>query len=177
MRSLANTNSYNDRNAVSHPDIRKKTPEPPLAESKYKWWESQEINLGSSINIFNEKDYNRKEKEIEKNVPEEKPKGFVRKVIDFFDLTLLRDPIFINILLGLSMASCVETNFSLILPIILKDMLQFETSDIAKIMSVIGFSDTIFRLVSAFIGDWCHRPPRVMYSVCLIVIIFTRTSK
>lgn len=133
--------------------------------------------MGSSINIFNEKDYNRKEKEIEKNVPEEKPKGFVRKVIDFFDLTLLRDPIFINILLGLSMASCVETNFSLILPIILKDMLQFETSDIAKIMSVIGFSDTIFRLVSAFIGDWCHRPPRVMYSVCLIVIIFTRTSK
>ncbi|CAH2092176.1 unnamed protein product [Euphydryas editha] len=175
MRSLTNTNGYNDRNAVSHPDIRKKTSEPPLAESKYKWWESQEINLGSSINIFNEKSHDKKEKEIIEIIPVEEPKGFLRKIIDFFDLTLLRDPVFINILLGLSMASCVETNFSLILPIILKDMLKFETSDIAKVMAVIGFSDTIFRLLSAFIGEWCHKPPRVMYSVCLIIIIFTRT--
>ncbi|XP_046978689.1 uncharacterized protein LOC124544261 [Vanessa cardui] len=176
MRALSGSNGIINRNAISHPDIRKETSETPLAESKYKWWESQEINLGSSINIFNETEYDKKEKELTKELPEEeKSKGIVQKIIDFFDLTLLKDAIFINILIGLSLASCVETNFSLLLPIILKDMLNFETSDIAKIMAVIGFSDTLFRLVSAFIGEWCHRPPRVMYLVCLIIIIFTRT--
>ncbi|XP_052738138.1 uncharacterized protein LOC112045998 [Bicyclus anynana] len=176
MRSLAIANGLQARNAISHPDIRKNSPDPPLAESKYKWWESQEINLGSSINIFNERDIpNRKEKVEDKPDFDGKSKSLFQKFVEFFDLTLLRDPIFVNILIGLSLASCVETNFSLLLPIILKDMLQFETADIAKIMAVIGFSDTVFRFVSPFIGEWCHKPPRVMYLVSLIIIIFIRT--
>lgn len=178
MRSLTIANRLHSRNAISHPDIRKNTPDPPLAESKYKWWESQEINLGSSINIFKEKDFaDRKEKTEDKLDTDEKSKSLVQRFIDFFDLTLLRDPIFVNILFGLSMASCVETNFSLLLPIILKDMLQFETADIAKIMAVLGFSDTLFRFIAPFLGEWCHKPPRVMYLVALLVIIFTRTCK
>ncbi|XP_069355288.1 uncharacterized protein [Maniola hyperantus] len=176
MRSLSIANGLQARNAISHPDIRKNTPDPPLAESKYKWWESQEINLGSSINIFNEKELtNRKETDEDKLDSESKSKSLFERIVDFFDLTLLNDPIFVNILFGLSMASCVETNFSLLLPIILKDMLQFETSDIAKIMAVIGFSDTLFRFLSPFIGEWCQKPPRVMYLVSLLIIIFTRT--
>ena len=182
MHSLNNVNGIQTRMAFSHPDLSKNTTEPPLVESKYKWWESQEINLGSSVNIFRETDnVGNKEKEIKqkdlKHHKKKKPKSFVQKFVEFFDLTLLKDPIFVNILFGLSIASCVETNFSLLFPIILKDMLKFETAEIAKIMAVIGFSDTLFRFLSAFIGDWCHRPPRFMYVVCLIIIIFTRTSK
>ncbi|CAK1578567.1 unnamed protein product [Parnassius mnemosyne] len=181
MRSLRNTTSIQTRNAISHPDISKKSPDPPLSEARYKWWESQEINLGSSINIFHEEDTIKRIKAkqndvsdvtIEKNM---KSKTLFGRFIDFFDLTLLSDPIFVNILFGLSMASCVETNFSLLLPIILKDLLKFETGDIAKIMAVIGFSDTLFRFVSPFIGEWCHKPPRVMYLVSLIVIIIIRS--
>ncbi|PZC82528.1 hypothetical protein B5X24_HaOG210277 [Helicoverpa armigera] len=74
-----------------------------------------------------------------------------------------------------AVAACVETNFSLLLPIILKDMMKFETSDIAKLMSVIGFSDTLFRFVSPFIGEWCNKSPRIMYMVSLLMIIFTRS--
>lgn len=178
MRSLTSNSSIQTRNAISHPDIRNKLPDVPLAESRYKWWESQEINLGSSINIFNEsenlKNINLQEKEI---VKEKDKKSYMDHFIQFFDLTLLKDPIFVNIVFGLSIAACVETNFSLLLPIILKDMLKFETSDIAKIMSVIGFSDTLFRFVSPFIGEWCNKSPRVMYMVSLLMIIFTRSSK
>ncbi|XP_068628093.1 uncharacterized protein [Battus philenor] len=175
MRSLMSTTNIQTRNAVSHPDLSNKRPDPPLLESRCKWWESQEINLGSSINIFYEED-NIKAKLEENHIKEkEEPKSISSKLIDFFDLTLLSDPIFINIMFGLSIAACVETNFSLLLPIILKDMLNFETSDIAKIMAVIGFSDTLFRFVSPFIGEWCHKPPRVMYLVSLVIIIIIRS--
>lgn len=175
-----NATNIQTRNAISHPDISKNHPDPPLSESRYKWWESQEINLGSSINIFYEEDGITQLKSqnnvniLENNVEK---KSLMKRFVDFFDLTLLRDPIFVNILFGLSIASCVETNFSLLLPIILKDLLKFETADIAKIMAVIGFSDTLFRFVSPFIGEWCHRPPRVMYLVSLLVIIIIRSRE
>ncbi|KAL0884091.1 hypothetical protein ABMA27_016110 [Loxostege sticticalis] len=178
MRSLASNASLETRNAVSHPDISKKTVEPPLREARYKWWESQEINLGSSFNIFLENDAKKNVKTKEAAVTEktkEPEKTFFRNFVDFFDLTLLSDPIFVNILIGMSVAACVETNFSLLFPIILKDMMKFETGAIGQIMAVIGFSDTVFRLVSPFIGEWCHKPPRVMYMIGLVLIVFTRT--
>lgn len=176
MRSLTSSSSLQTRNAISHPDIRNKLPDAPLSESRYKWWESQEINLSSSINIFNETENSKAVNVHEKEVVKEKEhKGYLQHFVQFFDLTLLSDPIFVNIVFGLSVAACVETNFSLLLPIILKDMMKFETSDIAKLMSVIGFSDTLFRFVSPFIGEWCNKSPRVMYMVSLLMIIFTRT--
>ncbi|XP_063379810.1 monocarboxylate transporter 9-like [Cydia fagiglandana] len=179
MRSLSNGLSLETRNAISHPDVHKKSQEP-TSVLEYKWWESQEINLGSSINIFRESELHKKpvpEKEafIEKTPEIESNKTLVQKFVDFFDLTLLRDPIFLNIMFGLSMAGCVETNFSLLFPIILKDMLRFETSQIANLMAVIGFSDTLFRLVSPFIGEWCNKSPRVMYMVSLAMVIFIRS--
>lgn len=179
MRSLTSSSSAQTRNAISHPDIRSRAPGGlPLAEARYKWWESQEINLGSSINIFNESDNvkNLNNKSQEATV-ETKSGSYMSNFVQFFDLALLTDPVFVNIIVGLSIAACVETNFSLLLPIILKDMMDFETYDIAKLMSVIGFSDTLFRFVSPFIGEWCNKSPRVMYMVSLLLIIFTRTSK
>ncbi|XP_021183863.3 monocarboxylate transporter 9 [Helicoverpa armigera] len=176
MRSLNSNSSLKARNAISHPDILNKQQDVPLSEARYKWWESQEINLSSSINIFNEaenlKTNNTQEKEV---IKEKEKKGYFEHFVQFFDLTLLKDPIFVNIVFGLSIAACVETNFSLLLPIILKDMMKFETSDIAKLMSVIGFSDTLFRFVSPFIGEWCNKSPRIMYMVSLLMIIFTRS--
>lgn len=178
MRSLASNSSLQVRNAISHPDILNKDAETLIAETRYKWWESQEINLGSSINIFNDSDVNKKVKEIETiSDKKENTKSYIEKLIDFFDLTLLTDPIFVNILFGLSIAACVETNFSLLLPIILKDMMKFETSEIAKLMAMIGLSDTMFRFVAPFIGEWCHKPPRVMYMVSLLMAVFIRSSK
>lgn len=180
MGSLSSTAGIDTRNAISHPDIRKKSPEPPLQEARYKWWESQEINLGSSYNIFSETEMKKrielKNKEAAlKEKKKEVQKGFGQSFVQFFDLTLLSDPIFVNILIGLSVAACVETNFSLLFPIILKDMLKFETSDIGKVMAVIGFSDTLFRLLAPFIGEWFRKSPRVMYMIGLTLVVFTRT--
>ncbi|KAJ0179466.1 hypothetical protein K1T71_005178 [Dendrolimus kikuchii] len=173
-KSLPSNASIHERNAVSHPDIRNKTLDMPLADTRYKWWESQEINLASSINIFDDSASIKKSK-LEKNNKEKVKKSIFERFVEFFDLTLVTDPIFVNILFGLSIAACVETNFSLLLPIILRDMLQFESNEIAKLMSLIGLSDTMFRILAPFIGEWCHKPPRVMYMVSLLLIIFIRT--
>lgn len=178
MRSLYSSSSLQARNAISHPDVRNKSVEASLTESRYKWWESQEINLGSSINIFNESDVKKsKEKEVEVTEVTQEKKTAMQRLVAFFDLTLLKDPIFVNMLFGMSIAACVETNFSLLFPIILKDMLKFDTSDIAKLMAVVGLSDTMFRLVAPFIGEWSRKPPRVVYTVALLLIILIRTGK
>ncbi|KAJ2950635.1 hypothetical protein O0L34_g8890 [Tuta absoluta] len=173
LRSLAGSAiSLEANNAMANSEERKKTPEPAL-----RWWESQEINLGSSINIFNDGEAKKlaNEKRALKENEKMPPKSFFAKFVAFFDLTLLTDPVFVNILFGLSIAGCVETNFSLLLPIILKDLMKFETSDIATVMAVIGLSDTLFRFVSPFIGEWCNKPPRVMYVISLLLIIFIRS--
>ncbi|CAG9091044.1 hypothetical protein JYU34_009558 [Plutella xylostella] len=180
LNALASIGSIEERNAMSQPDLSKPLPEQPNPEAQIKWWESQEINLGSSINIFKEKNGMKKrdivkEAESKNEDDKEASPSLFQKFVAFFDLTLLTDPIFVNILCGLSIAACVETNFSLLFPIIMKDLMHFETADIAKIMAVIGFSDTLFRLVAPFIGEWCHKPPRVMYMIALLMIVFTRT--
>lgn len=176
MRSLYSSSSLQARNAISHSDVRNKSAETSLTESRYKWWESQEINLGSSINIFNEEA--KKVKEVELKIEEKKENQTIwQKIVAFFDLTLLKDPVFVNMLFGMSIAACVETNFSLLFPIILKDLMKFDTFDIGKLMAVVGLSDTMFRLVAPFLGEWMKKPPRVMYVGALILIVIIRTGK
>lgn len=173
----------------------------------HRWFESSaaEINLGSSEDIFDEKtrslsrdavtrkvigarlanSESRKllsngnpsatdQKDIKKT--ENKKDSFGAKVVRFFDLGLLKDPIFVNIMLGISLAACAEINFALLTPFILND-LNFTTPQIAAVMSVIAFSDIIFRFLSPFISERCHKSERVMYIISLIFLICTRTSE
>ncbi|XP_077286913.1 uncharacterized protein LOC143911764 isoform X2 [Arctopsyche grandis] len=166
-------------------------------ESKlYKWWKPvSEINLASSENIFKRDDsienvthmkvlengsVGNLKRESSAFLPNkvsevEKKKTFSRKVVEFFDLDLLRDPVFVNIMLGISIAACAEINFSLLTPFILRD-LNFTTAEIAAVLSVIACADIVFRFISPFIGEWCRKSARVMYLMSLCMLIFTRTT-
>lgn len=62
------------------------------------------------------------------------------KIIYLFGLDLLRDWIFVNITMGMSVAIFAETNFSALLPIILKEM-NLTTSQISIVMSLLGTMD------------------------------------
>lgn len=191
-KSTSNTNVATTENGLKKP---------------HRWFESSaaEINLGSSEDIFHEKTRSlsrdaasrkvigarlanaetRKlltngnssttdQKEIKKT--ENKKDSIGAKVVRFFDLGLLKDPIFVNIMLGISLAACAEINFALLTPFILND-LNFTTPQIAAVMSVIAFSDIIFRFLSPFISERCHKSERVMYIISLIFLICTRTSE
>ncbi|GAB0100903.1 hypothetical protein DMENIID0001_170010 [Sergentomyia squamirostris] len=113
------------------------------------------------------------------NLPLRKPlkfrvKRFFRRVVKFFDFDLLRDPIYVNIMLGMSIAVFAELNFSLLTPFILADM-NFSKDEIASVMSLLAIADIIFRFVAPFIGDYFHQPARKMYLYSLVMLIAGRS--
>ncbi|XP_026828950.1 monocarboxylate transporter 9-like isoform X2 [Ooceraea biroi] len=98
----------------------------------------------------------------------------VRQICNLYDFDLLRDPIYVNIMLGMSIAIFAEANFSLLTPFILADM-DMNTAKIATIMSVIAIVDLISRCAAPFLGEWLHQPPRIMYLISLSLLIISRT--
>ncbi|CAD1470483.1 unnamed protein product, partial [Heterotrigona itama] len=90
-------------------------------------------------------------------------------ISDYFDLDLLRDPIYVNIMLGMSVAIFAEINFSQLTPFFLMDM-KISTNQIATVMSTIASVDLVFRTLAPFIGEWLHQPPRIMYLLTLLFV-------
>uniref|UniRef100_A0A182PJE6 Major facilitator superfamily (MFS) profile domain-containing protein n=1 Tax=Anopheles epiroticus TaxID=199890 RepID=A0A182PJE6_9DIPT len=104
-----------------------------------------------------------------------KTEGFFTKVVNLFDLTLLQDKVYLNMMLGMSIAVFAEINFSLLTPFILGD-LGYSTEQIASIMSTLALADLLFRFISPFVGDYLKLTPRIMYMIALSMLIVTRFS-
>lgn len=96
-------------------------------------------------------------------------------IAKFFDLDLLKDPIFVNILVGLAFAVFSELNFTVLIPFILNDF-GLTNDQIATFLSTAGVADIAFRFLAPFIGDCLKTPPRQMYIFTLIVLIIMRFS-
>lgn len=105
----------------------------------------------------------------------EKKNTFWSHICKAFDLYLLTDPIFVNILIGLSFVIFAELNFAVLVPFILNDF-GLSTDQIATFMSTAGFADITFRFLAPYIGDFLKKPPRVMFILTLIVLIIMRSS-
>uniref|UniRef100_T1HKF4 Major facilitator superfamily (MFS) profile domain-containing protein n=1 Tax=Rhodnius prolixus TaxID=13249 RepID=T1HKF4_RHOPR len=97
------------------------------------------------------------------------------KVVKFFDLDLLKDGVYRNIWLGMSLAFTGEINFSLMTPLILGDR-NFNIEETATLMSVIATADIIFRFLAPFIGDRMKITPRYMYMLSLVLLVIARFS-
>ncbi|XP_018371006.1 PREDICTED: monocarboxylate transporter 9-like isoform X2 [Trachymyrmex cornetzi] len=99
----------------------------------------------------------------------------LRRVADLYDFDLLRDPIYVNIMLGMSIAVFAEINFSMLTPFILADM-GLTTAKIANIMSVIAIADLICRGAAPYLGEWLRLSARMMYMLSLFLLIISRYS-
>ncbi|XP_034952116.1 uncharacterized protein [Chelonus insularis] len=115
-----------------------------------------------------------KENKLEDSIDDKCLKKFFNQVINFFDLTLLCDPIYVNIMLGISIAMFAEMNFSILIPFILKDM-DFTTKQIATVMSVMATVDLLTRGFAPFIGERLCQTPRNIYLVSLMMLIISRS--
>lgn len=104
-------------------------------------------------------------------------RAFGKWIVQFFDLGLLRDKIYVNILLGISIAIFAEFNFSILTPFILYEMYDFSTIEVATLMSTVAISDVISRFVSPFIGDYFEQSSRIMYMISLVFLVVIRMSK
>ena len=95
---------------------------------------------------------------------------------DLYDLDMLADPIFVNIVFGISIATIGEIFFSLLLPFIINE-LGLDLDQSAYFMSTVAFTDTISRLVAPYIGDLLKFNSRIMYSGALFCLFVTRACK
>ncbi|KZC08122.1 Monocarboxylate transporter 2 [Dufourea novaeangliae] len=102
-------------------------------------------------------------------------KEISQKLIQLFDLDLLRDPIYVNMMVGMSVAIFAEANFSQLTPFILTDM-NLSTKEISTIMSLTASTDLVFRTLAPFLGEWFRQPPRIMYMFSLCLLIMSRSS-
>jgi MFS family permease len=108
---------------------------------------------------------------------EEPPKKKLFSTIaSFFDLDLLKDPVFINILLGMALAVFAEMNFMVLTPFILNDF-GLTTDQIATFISTSGVADIAFRLLAPYIGEYLKKSPRHMYLYTLFILIIMRCGK
>lgn len=97
-------------------------------------------------------------------------------LVALFDLDLLNDKIFVNIIFGMAIAAFAEINFSVLTPFILSE-LNYTNFEIASALSALAITDIGARFVSPFIGDSLNVPVRVMYMISLMLLIITRSSK
>lgn len=76
-----------------------------------------------------------------------------QKIAIFFDLDLLKDFTYINIMVGVTIANFAELNFSVLTPFVLADY-GFENSQIALCMSLLGITDISVRFFIPFIAGF-----------------------
>lgn len=99
-----------------------------------------------------------------------------RWLVLFFDLDLLRDNIYLNIMIGMAISIFAETNFAILTPFILSD-LNFTPDEIAMILFAMAIADLISRFCSPFIADRLNISIRVSYLISLVLLVLTRTCK
>ncbi|XP_013185533.2 uncharacterized protein LOC106131089 isoform X1 [Amyelois transitella] len=116
--------------------------------------EKENTDQGTKVNIVindetdDEDDNIFKQKKGNDEV-EEKELTFCEKIYLFFDLDLLKDYTFINLMLGMTLASFNELNFSILTPFILGDY-GFTKPEVAFFMSLLGGIDICVRFCIPF---------------------------
>ncbi|GJQ75173.1 hypothetical protein Trydic_g9776 [Trypoxylus dichotomus] len=95
-------------------------------------------------------------------------------IVKTFDLSLLTDPIFTNILVGLSIDFFVEFTYLCFIPFILMEG-SLTVEQTASFMSVYAIADILFRFFAPFIGSILGQPNRVMYIISLVLLVICRS--
>lgn len=155
--------------------------EPVLITKKLTFIDSK-VNKSINQNIMEKNSLLEKENSNfpnKKNYDKDKDESAISRIFhrmaNLYDFDLLRDPTYVNIMLGMSIAIFAEINFSMLTPFILADM-GMATAEIANVMSVIAIADLVGRGVSPYLGEWLRQPPRMMYMLSLFLLIISRSS-
>nr|XP_016937329.1 uncharacterized protein LOC108015411 isoform X2 [Drosophila suzukii] len=122
---------------------------------------------------------NKMEKEPEEVEVEDAPlhdpqMSFLAKVVTFFDLDLLRDFTFVNLVAGLTIINFGELNFSILTPFILADF-GFDTPQITLAMSLLAGLDITMRFLVPFLTEKIPWDNRVFFLIGVVGIALGRT--
>jgi len=95
--------------------------------------------------------------------------SFLAKVVTFFDLDLLRDFTFVNLVAGLTIINFGELNFSILTPFILADF-GFDTPQITLAMSLLAGLDITMRFLVPFLTEKIPWDNRVFFLIGVVGI-------
>nr|XP_023019477.1 uncharacterized protein LOC111508269 [Leptinotarsa decemlineata] len=99
--------------------------------------------------------------------------GFWKGLYYDFDFKLLKDPIYVNLMLGLTMTNFVELNFGLLTPMVMAEF-DFEKNEIATFMSLLAGTDILCRFLVSFIADKVKISNRNFYLLGIFVMLAGR---
>ncbi|XP_017050334.1 monocarboxylate transporter 9 [Drosophila ficusphila] len=106
--------------------------------------------------------------------PEEAPKkGWVRTVVDFLDLTILKKPIYVNIVLGITFALYSDITFFTMQPVYLFE-LGYSKPDTATIIAIGAAADLTSRIFLAITAVCIQVPSRYIYLAGAVLTVFAR---
>lgn len=94
----------------------------------------------------------RKQEEENEDAQDVQNFTFLQKLVIFFDLNLLKDFSYLNIMIGITLANFAELNFSILTPFVLSDF-GLEKSQIALCMSLLGMADIVCRFLVPLIAN------------------------
>lgn len=108
--------------------------------------------------------------------PSEDPSSvtFMHKLVTFFDLDLLRDFTFVNLVAGLTIINFGELNFSILTPFILNDF-GFTNAQTSLAMSVLAGVDITVRFLVPFVTEKINWDNRVFLLIGVVGMALGRT--
>ncbi|XP_028133286.1 uncharacterized protein LOC114328597 isoform X2 [Diabrotica virgifera virgifera] len=108
--------------------------------------------------------------------PKEEPKqtGW-QKVVEFMDLDLLKCPIYLNLVFGLSLAFVAEQNFKTVLPFFFQN-LGYDKKDVATFLSFQAFTDILARLILPPICDRVNLSKKTFFMMGIFSVGIARSA-
>ncbi|XP_071055769.1 monocarboxylate transporter 9 isoform X2 [Onthophagus taurus] len=99
---------------------------------------------------------------------------FWQKIIKFMDFDLLKDPIYLNLVFGLSIFYVAEQNFKMVTPFFFMNLLYTKTN-IAIFLSIQAITDIIARLVLPPICDRLTISKRTLFMTAIFLLGICRS--
>jgi hypothetical protein len=106
----------------------------------------------------------------------EKKKNVWQRIVTFMDFDLLKDPVYLNLVFGLSIFYVAEQNFKMVTPFFFASI-GYVKGDIALFLSVQAFTDILARLILPPICDRINVSKRTLFMTGIFVLGICRSGK
>lgn len=103
-------------------------------------------------------------------------KRFTKSIINVLDLKLLKDPVFVNMLFGLSIEYFSDFNFMWVIPFVLMEK-GLSVDETATFMSIYLIGDISLKFLAPFVAAAVKRSSRFMLIVSIIGVVICRMCK
>lgn len=111
-----------------------------------------------------------------KPIEEKKPDTVWQRIVKFMDLDLLQDPIYLNLIFGLSIFYVAEQNFKMVVPFFFASI-GYGKQDQALFLSVQALTDILARLILPPICDRISVSKRTLFMYGIFLLGICRSGR